>query len=147
MRYFSAAPAIFFLVGFLVCSGELAQVQNSSAQQFADPERFAQRDGAGIYVAVCQGCHMSWRKGAVGAGQYPALTKNENLETREYPIYVLIHGHQAMPPLGSYLDDDQIAAVVNYIRSNGGNSYSDAVTAEDVALVRQRRAGQKKIMP
>ena len=37
-------------------------------------------------------------KGAVGAGRYPPLAKNENLETASYPVYLVIHGQKAMPP-------------------------------------------------
>jgi mono/diheme cytochrome c family protein len=34
------------------------------------------------------------------------------------------------------MSDDQVAAVVNYLRTNFGNDYKDAVTAEDVKVVR-----------
>jgi mono/diheme cytochrome c family protein len=35
------------------------------------------------------------------------------------------------------MSDDQIAAVVNYLRTHFGNSYSDAVTARDVQAARR----------
>jgi mono/diheme cytochrome c family protein len=41
-----------------------------------------------------------------------------------------------MPPIGSIMSDDQVAEVVNYVRTHFGNQYQDAVTAEDVKLVR-----------
>jgi mono/diheme cytochrome c family protein len=34
------------------------------------------------------------------------------------------------------MDDDQIAAVVNYVRTHFGNDYKDAVTPADVKAVR-----------
>ena len=34
------------------------------------------------------------------------------------------------------MTDDQVAAVVNYLRTHFGNSYTDPVTAEDVKVVR-----------
>jgi mono/diheme cytochrome c family protein len=34
------------------------------------------------------------------------------------------------------MSDDQVAAVVNYVRTHFGNTYTDAVTAEDVRNVR-----------
>ena len=41
-----------------------------------------------------------------------------------------------MPPLGPMMSDEQVAAVVNYVRANFGNKYTDAVTAEDAKGVR-----------
>jgi mono/diheme cytochrome c family protein len=41
-----------------------------------------------------------------------------------------------MPPIGSMMSDDQVAAVVNYVRTHFGNQYPDSVTAEDVGLAR-----------
>ena len=64
------------------------------------------------------------------------LANNKNLETAGYPVYVVVNGQRAMPPLGTYLDDQQVAEVVNYIRSTWGNAYQDKVSPEDVAAVR-----------
>ena len=75
-------------------------------------------------------------KGAIGAGRYPPLANNKNLETAGYPVYVVVNGQRAMPPFGTYLDDQQVAEVVNYIRSTWGNAYQDKVSPEDVAAVR-----------
>jgi mono/diheme cytochrome c family protein len=41
-----------------------------------------------------------------------------------------------MPPVGAMMSDDQVAAVVNYVRTHFGNQYQDTVTAEDVKRVR-----------
>jgi mono/diheme cytochrome c family protein len=41
-----------------------------------------------------------------------------------------------MPPVGSMMNDDQVVAVVNYVRTHFGNQYSDPVTAEEVRLAR-----------
>ena len=79
---------------------------------------------------------MSDGGGATGAGNYPSLAKNKNLEARGYPVYLVVRGQRAMPPIGSIMTDDQVAAVVNYVRTHFGNQYQDAVTAEDVKLVR-----------
>jgi mono/diheme cytochrome c family protein len=35
------------------------------------------------------------------------------------------------------MSDDQLAAVVNYLRTHFGNNYRDAVTSEDVKAVRR----------
>jgi mono/diheme cytochrome c family protein len=41
-----------------------------------------------------------------------------------------------MPPVGAMMSDDQVAAVVNYVRTHFGNQYQGTVTAEDVKRVR-----------
>jgi mono/diheme cytochrome c family protein len=92
--------------------------------------------GEAIFKGVCQGCHMPDAKGAVGAGAYPALAHNPKLETAGYAITVVVNGQKAMPALGSMLTDQQIADVVNYIRSNFNNSYKDRVARADVKSVR-----------
>ena len=79
---------------------------------------------------------MSDGSGATGAGNYPSLAKDKNLETKGYPVYVVVRGQRAMPPIGEMMSDDQVAEVVNYLRTHFGNRYQDAVTAEDVKAVR-----------
>jgi mono/diheme cytochrome c family protein len=92
--------------------------------------------GEAIYKGVCQGCHMPDAKGAVGAGMYPALAKNQNLETAAYPIGIVLKGQKAMPFFALQLNDQQIADVVNYVRTHFGNKYKDKVKPEDVKLMR-----------
>ncbi|MEA2835968.1 MAG: hypothetical protein QOD89_518, partial [Bradyrhizobium sp.] len=98
--------------------------------------RFTEQSGEQLFANVCQGCHMPDAKGAVGAGAYPSLAGNRNLEAAGYPVYVVVRGQRAMPPFGAMMSDDQLAAVVNYLRTHFGNDYPDAVTAEDVKAVR-----------
>ncbi|HEY2009181.1 MAG TPA: cytochrome c [Rhizomicrobium sp.] len=97
---------------------------------------FPMQGGEAIYKGVCQGCHMPDAKGAVGAGMYPALAENPKLEEAGYPLGVIINGQKAMPPLGAYFNDAQIADVVNYIRTHFGNHYTDKVTAAEVKTMR-----------
>ena len=97
---------------------------------------FPMQGGEAIYKGVCQGCHMPDAKGAVGAGMYPALAGNAKLEEAGYPLGVIINGQKAMPPLGPYFNDTQIADVVNYIRTHFGNHYTDKVTAAEVKPMR-----------
>lgn len=104
---------------------------------FDDPAKLTQTDGETIYRAICAACHMPEGQGAVGAGMYPALASNEMLMGADYPVYVIIHGQKGMPALGDMLDDEQVAAVVNYIRTHFGNDYAeDPATAETVAAAR-----------
>ena len=48
-----------------------------------------------------------------------------------------------MPPWGGFLDDQQMADVLTYIRSNFGNE-ADAVTPQEVAKVRARVGDRKE---
>jgi cytochrome c5 len=98
--------------------------------------RFTETTGEELFASACQGCHMPDGKGAVGAGAYPSLAQDSNLESGGYPVYVVVRGQRAMPPLGAMMSDAQIAAVVNYVRTHFGNQYRDAVTVDDVKLVR-----------
>ena len=99
--------------------------------------KFTERGGAELYANVCQACHMPDGKGATGAGTYPSLAGDGNLEAGGYPVDVVVNGQRAMPPVGEMMDDDQVAAVVNYVRTHFGNNYRDAVTAADVKAVRR----------
>ena len=49
---------------------------------------------------------------------------------------MVVNGLRGMPGLGMYLDDQQVAAVVNYVRTHFGNDYEDKVSADTVKAVR-----------
>jgi mono/diheme cytochrome c family protein len=98
--------------------------------------RFTEQTGEELFASACQGCHMPDGKGAIGAGAYPSLAQNSNLEAGGYPVYVVVRGQRAMPPLGAMMSDIQVATVVNYVRTNFGNTYRDAVSADDVKRIR-----------
>ena len=97
---------------------------------------FLQQGGEALYKGICQDCHMEGGRGAVGAGQYPALVKNPKLAEPGYPISVVTHGLKSMPAFGVAMSDQQIADVVNYVRGNFGNRYKDKVNPEDVKNAR-----------
>jgi mono/diheme cytochrome c family protein len=99
--------------------------------------RFIERSGEELFANVCRGCHMPDGKGATGAGTYPSLAGDSNLVSSGYPVGIVVNGQRGMPPFGAMMDDDQVAAVVNYVRTHFGNDYQDAVTAEDVRTVRR----------
>ena len=97
---------------------------------------FTEQGGEAIFKNVCQGCHMPDAKGAVGAGMYPALAKNPKLEVAGYPVSVVVNGQKAMPAFGGMFSDQQVADVVNYVRTHFGNNYKDKVTPADVKTAR-----------
>lgn len=114
----------------------LAQTSDAASAGFGSASHFVQKDGESLFHAICQGCHMPDGKGAKGAGTYPALAGNPNLEIAGYPVTLVLHGHNAMPGFADFLNDDQVAAVVNYVRTHLGNAYPDTVTAPEVKAAR-----------
>jgi len=104
---------------------------------FVTGSKFSEPDGEKLYRRVCAGCHMPDAKGvATGAGFYPALAGNPKLASAGYPVYVVTHGMNGMPPVGQMMTDQQVADVVNHVRSSFGNRYRDKVKPADVAAVR-----------
>jgi mono/diheme cytochrome c family protein len=112
-------------------------VRDSSKATFSPGFTFAEPGGEELYANVCQACHMPDGKGAIGAGAYPSLAGDKKLEAAGYPLAIVVNGQRGMPPVGELMNDDQVAAVVNYVRTHFGNNYQDAVTAADVKAVRR----------
>lgn len=101
--------------------------------------QFEQKTGEDLYNSICQGCHMADGKGVEsGAGFYPALANNLKLSSAGYPIYVVTNGYGGMPSFKNYLSDEQIAEVVNYVRTHFGNDYPEKVTLAEVKAVTKR---------
>jgi hypothetical protein len=88
---------------------------------------------------------------------FPPLAKNADIFlSQDFPVRVILFGlngkitangrdyHGAMPPLGAVLNDQDIAAVVNYVRGAWGNDALKPKTitpvdAAAVAALRQRK--------
>ena len=132
--HFAAAAVIISVAAMVGARADTAQDMGAGAMNRSPPYNF--QGGEAVFKNICQGCHMANAEGAVGAGMYPALAKNAKLEVAGYPVAVIVHGQKAMPPFGGLLSDQQIADVVNYVRTNFGNSYKDKVTAADVKAQR-----------
>jgi mono/diheme cytochrome c family protein len=128
------AMTAFSLISFVA----FAQTTAPSSPPVLSPGfRFVETGGEQLFANVCQGCHMADARGATGAGSYPSLVADKNLEAAGYPLAIVVNGQRGMPAFGYMMSDDQVAAVVNYLRTHFGNDYRDAVTAEDVKQVRR----------
>jgi mono/diheme cytochrome c family protein len=114
---------------------------SAAATIFSPGFRFVEPDGESLYRSVCSACHMMDGKGASGAGAFPSLANDKRLEAAAYPLYVVTNGLHGMPPLGAFMSDGQVAAVVNYVRTHFGNDYQDAVTAADAKAARPSGQG------
>ena len=129
------AALVFTLGATLAAADHPSSVAPSSAVAGA---------GAEVYGQICQGCHMPGAQGAIGAGHYPKLAGDPALASWEYVATTVLGGRNGMPSFGvrangeeifgaATLSDQQIADVVNYVRSHFGNTYKDKVTASQVA--------------
>ena len=124
------------LSGAAISCATLSCVHAQPAERFGNPTRFMPQSGEALYADVCQGCHMAAGAGAVGAGAYPALARNPKLAAGGYALFMVIKGRKGMPPFGRLLTDEQVAAVVNYVRTHFGNDFPDAVSAADAKAAR-----------
>jgi mono/diheme cytochrome c family protein len=130
------------IAGCLAVTGALAAsagAQTTASPVGADAESATELSGSAgeeLYMTVCAACHMPDAKGASGAGSYPALAGNARLRSGAYPAYVVVKGMNGMPPLGQDMTDEQVADVVNYVRTHFGNDYKDAVLPAQVSALR-----------
>jgi len=128
--------AMFCAAIMLVTCAHATLAPAQGANFLSTTTHYPEQSGEGLYHAICQGCHMAEAKGASGAGVYPSLVADEKLETPGYAVLIVMRGRKAMPSFGYALSDEQIVAVVNYIRGHFGNVYKDEVTAADVKAAR-----------
>ena len=149
LKYAAAASAVACGLGWAVASSAAdaeaggapdAQLQKLMDSFSASRDVNTQKGGAAIYATVCAGCHMPEGQGATGDGFYPKLADNQRLAAGAYPMTVVIPGLHGMPSFANRLDDEQVAAVVNYIRTHFGNDYSDAIAPAQVAELRKQAA-------
>ena len=137
--------AIRFFVGLtagtllsLMSQATLAQsaADISADHTFSAGFKFAEQSGESLYKSICQACHMPNGEGATGAGSYPSLASDPALGNYGYPAYVVVFGKRTMPAFGDMMSNDQVAAVVNYLRTHFGNNYLDKITAEEIQAIR-----------
>jgi mono/diheme cytochrome c family protein len=131
--------------GRIALVDSLDRANRSEAAAAAPPAEAA--DGAVVYAGICQACHQSTGQGL--AGVFPPLAGSDwVLGPAERPVALVLRGlagpievagvayNGVMPAFGDQLSDQEIAAVVSYIRSSWGN---DAEPVEP-ALVTKLRA-------
>ena len=92
--------------------------------------------GEELFVFNCSGCHQTDGQGI--AGFAPALDGHEvvNDPDPDDAIEQVLEGGGGMPPFESLLEDEEIAAVLSYVRSAWSND-APAVEPEEVAMHRE----------
>jgi mono/diheme cytochrome c family protein len=121
MRKSILFPGIFFTASALFC--------------FIYPEQNLQESmkrGKEVYLLHCQNCHMENGEGIEGIN--PPLAKTTYVKDAKKNIGIILNGQTGevvvngkkynaiMNPM-NYLDDQQIADVLNYVRNSWGNKY------------------------
>jgi mono/diheme cytochrome c family protein len=122
------------------------QEPNQAQSTSSTPDAATMKVGAQIYADECSGCHTSTGKGI--ASLFPALNGAAVVQQTDPTtlLHVVLRGAlsvgtdraptaPAMPAFAWVLKDDQIAAVVTYIRNAWGNA-APAVSPSDVAKMR-----------
>ena len=96
-------------------------------------------DGATVYAANCVACHQANGQGLAGA--FPPLDGSEwVLADSKIPTQILVHGVQGemvvmdntyngVMPAMAHLSDEELAAVLNYIRNSWSNTGSEVDAA------------------
>jgi mono/diheme cytochrome c family protein len=101
-----------------------------------EEKRFA--EGKAIYGRLCAGCHLADGQGKPKA--IPALVRSPYvIGNPAVTARILLAGKEGrmgmMPPFGATLSNDQIAAVLTYLRREWGHTASPVARA-DVSEVR-----------
>lgn len=128
-----------------------------TAEERPKPPEEETVSGADLYAQQCATCHGP--QGAGSGGAFPPLVETEWVTgDEETPIRIVLHGLQGrirvndtaysgvMPAFGARLSNEEVAAILTYIRSSWGNDAPE-VTAREVQEVRQEYSGRTNPWP
>ena len=115
---------------------------NSSLRAGAPVPDATRQKGAKLYMDHCGGCHQAKGRGITGV--FPPLAGNGVVVAPDPAnIFKVVlggiparNGYIPMPSLAQQLNDQQIADIVNYIRTSWGNGAASNATARMVAKLR-----------
>ncbi len=138
LRSGGARVALAFVAAGLVAAPVLADDAPSTSAAMSRGWEFTEQGGADLFSKICAACHQPDAKGAVGAAAYPPLAADKKLVSADFMLTVLLDGLRSMPPVGRMMSDEQVADVINYVRTHFGNSYPGAVSAAEVSAARRR---------
>jgi mono/diheme cytochrome c family protein len=111
-----------------------------------DEEQRRFEAGRDVYRSICQACHQPDGRGQERLA--PTLIDSAfALAPAEVPVRILLNGKEGpvglMPPIGSTFTDDQVAAVLTYVRREWGQT-GTPVAPETVTAVRRLTAGRTR---
>jgi mono/diheme cytochrome c family protein/glucose/arabinose dehydrogenase len=138
------APRIAALIARVEWPGKPGMAAPVAPLTPAEQQRF--NTGRQIYGNVCQACHQGDGRGLEKVA--PSLLESSfAIGPPEIPIRILLHGKEGptgfMPPVGQVFDDEQIAAVLTYVRREWGLTASP-VDPATVSAVRTSTASRSR---
>jgi len=122
---------------------QLASADLDTLRENDDLFRYAVSSGGSVFRTNCSQCHGS---GAAGAKGYPNLLDDDWLwgGSMEDIAYTVRHGirndvdddarYSEMPAFGELLEEEEITALVEHVRSLSGEEFDAAVAAPGVEL-------------
>ena len=135
-------------VAFALPDGEDAQSLPDTPETTASVED----EGLQLYTSRCASCHQFNGQGL--GNDFPPLSETDWVSGDKGRLIRIILGglsgqlevngieyDGSMPPWGEFLDDEQVATLLTFVRSSWGNDASP-VLAEEVANVRQATEAQ-----
>ena len=135
-------------VAFALPDGEDVSTDPDTLETTASPEA----EGLQLYTSRCASCHQFNGQGL--GNDFPPLNGTDWVTGDKGRLIRVILGglsgqldvngveyDGSMPPWGEFLDDEQVATLLTFIRSSWGNDASP-VLAEEVAKVRQATKAQ-----
>lgn len=146
--YFLLLPIFLLLIS---CGGDAPDKKPVKKVKTPKKETAAKNtsglNGKKLFITHCSVCHMP--NGLGVKGSFPPLSGTEWVNgPAEVMIDIVlnglseeieVNGDKYVTPMAAlpHIKDDEIAAILTYVRSNFGNEAS-AVTAEEVAAVRAK---------
>ena len=130
-------------------------LQDTPSDTAAPPERDGEEaSGSDAFTQNCAACHGAEGRGVAGA--FPPLAMSDWVtgEART-PVRIVLYGLQGsmqvggaafngtMPAFGARLTDQELAAVLSYVRSSWGND-APAISPGDVKTVREAETGRTR---
>jgi mono/diheme cytochrome c family protein len=154
-----AAAMVAFGMSYILVSSPDQRAELGDQRTLADlagapggKQGAAKADGAAIFAARCAACHQANGQGLPGV--FPPLAGSEWVNGKpELLASILLHGVQGritvkgtaydgvMPAFRDQLDDDAIAAVASYARSQWGNT-APVIAAGTVGSARAQSASR-----
>jgi mono/diheme cytochrome c family protein len=138
--------AVVLALAFTIAGCAKSSQSSASASVAAAKNPASASDGATVYLANCSSCHQADGKGVAGA--FPPLAENPIVTGDPVAVITIVNdglegrlvvNGQAysgiMPHWKGLLSDEQIAAVITYIRSSWKNQAS-GVSIADVQAVK-----------
>jgi cytochrome c6 len=138
-RFKVALLTIGLLTLSLVISPFMSIAQQATSEPVLEDELLER--GEIIFANVCAACHQPGGEGVEGA--FPALAGNPlvTLEDPTVVTHVVLYGRGGMPRFNTAYNDEDIAAVVSYVRGGLAENDADPITPEFVAELREEVEG------